>query len=190
MTTDLQAPTAGTTGAWLLPHDEDLSDGVTQATLSGEREGSGPKAIAALAKAARATLTALMLEELRRCLDDDLVDVIAQGLETHSAVRLAMDETAKSPGASSPVRLGRHRLHRDEHVDLHLMASPAMDVVVPFDLELEVTVAGASGTVVDGHLADLRLEPPHAVGRVKVHGREVYHRDGTLPITSWTRVPG
>jgi hypothetical protein len=187
MTTDLQPPTAGTTGAWLLPHEEQLSNGVTRTALGGDRHGSGPKAIAALSRAARATLTGLMLEELRRCIDDDLADVVADGLEAHSAVRLAADQTAKSPGSSARVRLARHRLHRDEHVDLHLTASPAMDVVVPFDLELEVTVAQASGTVVDGRLADLELEPPYAVGRVLVHGHEVFRREGTLPLSSWAR---
>jgi hypothetical protein len=190
MTADVHASTAGTTGAWLLPHEERLSKGVAHAALAADRNSRGPQAIATLTRVARATLTGLMLEELRRCLDDDLVDVLVDGLDAHSAVRLAAEETAKSPGSSSRVRLARHRLRRDEHVDLHLTASPAMDVVVPFDLELDVTVAEASGTVVDGHLADLTLEPPYAVGRVKVHGHEVYQREGTLPITRWSRHPG
>lgn len=182
MTTDLQAPT---TGAWLLPHDQELTTSVTRAALGGDHRGSGPKAVAALTKAARATLTGLMLEELRRCLGDDLADVVAEGLETHSAVRLAAAETARTPGSSARVRLARHRLHHDEHIDLHLTASPAMDVVVPFDLELEVTVAQASGTVLDGRLADLELEPPYAVGRVSVHGHQVFQREGFVPVTSW-----
>lgn len=186
MTTDLRTPTGGTTGTWLLPRDERLGKGVAHAALAADRNGTGPKAIATLTRAARATLTSLMLEELRRCLDDELVDVIAGGLETHSAVRLAAEQTAKSPGSSAHVRLARHRLHRNEHIDLHLTASPAMDVVVPFDLELDVTVAEASGTVVDGRLTNLALEPPHAVGRVRVYEHEVYRRDGFLPVTSWS----
>jgi hypothetical protein len=187
MTTDVQRPTVGTTGAWLLPDEDRLEKGVTHAALAAERNGRGARAIATLTKAARATLTGLMLEELRGCLDDDLVEVLADGLEAHSAVQLAAAETAKSPGSSTTVRLARTRVHRDEHVDLHLTASPAMDVVVPFDLELEVTVAEASGTVVDGRLTGIVLEPPRAVGRVRVHGHEVYHREGILPLTSWTR---
>ena len=190
MTNDAHAPTTGTTGAWLLPHEERLTKTVAHAALGGERNGSGPKVLATLTRAARATLTGLMLEELRRCLDDDLVDVLAEGLEGHSAVRLATEETAKSPGSTARVRLARHRLHHDEHIDLHLTASPAMDLVVPFDLELEVMVAEASGTVVDGRLTSLELEPPHAVGRVKVHGHEVYKREDTLPITGWSSRPG
>ena len=159
------------------PRDGGLESRVGQHTLTH------------LARTARGAVGTVMLEELRRCLDDDLVDVLAAGLDAHSAVRTAAQEVADRPGATARVRLARHRLERTEHVDVHLTASPALDLVVPFDLELELTVAEAYGTVVDGHLAELELETPHGVGVVRVHGHEVFRREGALPFTQWAKGP-
>ena len=172
MSTQTTSP-ASTTGEWLLPRDGGLESRVGQHTLNH------------LARTARSVVGVVILDELRRCLDDDLVDVLADGLDAHSAVRTAAEEMAAHPGATARVRLARHRLDRTEHVDVHLTASPALDLVVPFDLELELTVAEAFGTVVDGHLTALEMENPHGVGIVRVHGHEVFRREGTLPFTSW-----
>jgi hypothetical protein len=180
-TRDRKAVTA-TINEWLVPEARELTPKVGSVVArEPQLHARGAENRSKLNKAARLTLAALIVHELRKALPDDLVELMVTGMLGHSALLEAARTTAGDPAADGRVHLFRHTIHLHHSVDVEAVA-PAFRIKLPFELDIDIDVVAADAAVADGRLRSLSLPDPALTGTVTVHAEKVYEQKGVLRI--------
>jgi hypothetical protein len=178
-TRDRKGVTA-TINEWLVPEARELTPKVGNVVAREPHlQARGAENRSKLNKAARLTLAALIVHELRKALPDDLVELMVTGMKGHSALVEAARTTAGDPAADGHVHLFRHTIHLHHSVDVEAVA-PAFRIKLPFELNIDIDVVAADATVADGRLRSLSLPDPTLTGTVTVHSEKVYEQKGVL----------
>jgi hypothetical protein len=180
--TTIDTPDRGTLPAtlesFLVPISEGLTTKVGKAVSHApQRQARGKAALMRTSAAIRKTVAAEVLQELRKVLGEDVVNLFVEGVTRHTALRDAA-RASLVERREVPVKLARHVVHRKHTVEVRV-TGPAFRIDLPFDIDVAFDVLQAEGTVKEGRLRTFTLPDPSVTGTVDVHHQEVFRQSGT-----------
>lgn len=180
------------TASWLLPRERSLGRRVSAQLVRVKTNRETGAWLTGVRRGVRLAVASMVLDQLRSAVGDDLADVLAAGLTSHSALQRVARRSLALPGSTCDVRIGRAEVTTDQEVEIHVTHLPAIELVVPFELHLAFVLGEVYAHVRDGRLTALELRDPRVLGAVKLDGTEIWKHDGKLPVSgrlTWAEGP-